>query len=123
LDLSNAVKFTLDGSQIRLSAEKVTHYDLQLSGLILPSAPKGHPTADDFIKIAVSDTGIGIKSVDLVRILRPFEQGENTADRRYEGTGLGLSLTKELVGLHRGTIWAESEGEGNGSTFNFVIPF
>ncbi len=40
-----------------------------------------------------------------------------------EKTGLGLSLTKELVELHRGTIWAESEGEGKGSTFNFVIPF
>ena len=121
--LSNAVKFTPDGGQIRLSAKKVTRYDLQLSGLILPSVPKGHSTTDDFIKIAVSDTGIGIKSEDLVRILRPFEQAENTVNRRCEGTGLGLSLTKELVELHRGTIWAESEGEDKGSTFNFVIPF
>lgn len=46
----------------------------------------------------------------------------NSGSRKFQGTGLGLSLTKSLVELHGGQIWAESEGEGKGSTFRFVIP-
>ena len=56
------------------------------------------------------------------RIFNPFEQAEGTISRKYEGTGLGLSLTQKLVELHGGKIWAESEGEDRGSTFHFVIP-
>ncbi len=74
------------------------------------------------IDISVQDTGIGIKREDLRRIFDPFEQAESPASRRYEGTGLGLSLTKRLVELHGGRIWVESEGVGRGSKFNFVIP-
>ena len=70
----------------------------------------------------MTDSGIGIKQEDLERIFKPFEQGENSASRKYQGTGLGLSLTKSFVELHGGKIWAESEGEGKGSMFHFVIP-
>jgi signal transduction histidine kinase len=75
------------------------------------------------IEIAVQDTGIGIRGEDLERIFDPFEQGDNSASRRYQGTGLGLSLSRKLVELHGGRIWAASEGEGKGSKFTFVIPF
>jgi len=74
------------------------------------------------IDISVQDTGIGIKGEDLQRIFNPFEQVDNSASRKYQGTGLGLSLTKRLVELHGGRIWAESEGEGKGSRFTFLIP-
>jgi signal transduction histidine kinase len=74
------------------------------------------------IDISVQDTGIGIKGEDLQRIFNPFEQAENSASRRFAGTGLGLSLTKRLVELHGGRIWAESEGAGKGSRFSFLIP-
>jgi signal transduction histidine kinase len=70
----------------------------------------------------VSDTGIGIRKEDLERIFAPFEQVDSSASRKYAGTGLGLSLTRSLVELHGGRIWAESEGEGKGSRFAFVIP-
>ena len=64
------------------------------------------------VKISVSDTGIGLNVEDRDRVFRAFEQADGSASRRYQGTGLGLSLTKRL----------ESDGEGKGSTFCFVIP-
>ncbi len=75
-----------------------------------------------FINISVQDTGIGIKGEDLERIFNPFEQVDGSASRQYAGTGLGLSLTKSLVELHGGKIWAESEGEGKGSKFILLMP-
>jgi signal transduction histidine kinase len=74
------------------------------------------------VGISVGDTGIGSKKEDLERIIAPFEQMENSASRKYQGSGLGLSLTKKLVELHGGKAWAESEGEGKGSIFSFPIP-
>jgi signal transduction histidine kinase len=74
------------------------------------------------VEVSVTDTGIGLKRADLERIFNPFEQVENSRSNRDRGTGLGLSLTKNIVELHGGSIWAESEGEGKGSTFRFVIP-
>jgi signal transduction histidine kinase len=109
--LSNAVKFTPDGGSVLL---KSTY----------PSYPEDDKEYRDngFIKISVADTGIGIKSEDTERIFSPFEQVESSASRRFHGTGLGLSLTKKLVELHGGKIWAESGGECRGSTFSVLIP-
>ena len=84
---------------------------------------QGLPASDKkYIQISVRDSGIGIKKEDLDRILQPFEQADNSASRRFQGTGLGLSLTKNLVELHQGKIWAESKGEGKGTTLSFCIP-
>ena len=55
-------------------------------------------------------------------IFELFEQLDASSSKKYQGTGLGLSLTKSLVELHGGKIWVESEGEGKGSTFRFIIP-
>jgi signal transduction histidine kinase len=107
--ISNAIKFTPDGGSITLAAKTDTQYPI-------PGIDK------NFIEISAKDTGIGIKLEDLDRIFNPFEQVESSESRRYQGTGLGLSLTKRLVELHGGRIWAESEGENKGSTFRFVIP-
>ncbi|MBI2456321.1 MAG: hypothetical protein HYV46_09310, partial [candidate division NC10 bacterium] len=52
-----------------------------------------------------------------------FVQLETTRDQHHEGSGLGLALTKKLVELHGGQIWAESDGEGRGSTFAVILPF
>jgi signal transduction histidine kinase len=107
--LSNAAKFTPEGGSIRLAAGQVSMVHGDLRG-------------KEGVEISVSDSGIGLKKEDLERIFNPFEQVENAASRKYQGTGLGLSLTRSLVELHRGKIWAESEGEGRGSIFRFVIP-
>jgi signal transduction histidine kinase len=112
--LSNAVKFTPDAGHILLSAERVSDTEKQFQDLSASGL--------NYIQISVEDSGIGLNQEDLERIFHPFEQVDNSASRRFPGTGLGLSLTKSLVELHGGKIWAESEGEGKGTTFSFCIP-
>jgi signal transduction histidine kinase len=99
--LSNAVKFTPDGGRVELEARGMDGQG---------------------VEIVVSDNGIGLKESDLKRIFHPFEQVDGSAGRRYQGTGLGLSLTKRMVELHGGRIWAESEGLGRGSRVHIFFP-
>jgi PAS domain S-box-containing protein len=88
-----------------------------------PTPDTRHPKpATPALQISVIDSGIGIDPKDQERIFGEFEQVESTYVRRQQGTGLGLALTRKLVELHGGRIWAESEGEGKGSSFTFVIP-
>jgi signal transduction histidine kinase len=79
-------------------------------------------THKQLVKVSVTDTGIGLKMDDMKLIFKPFVQVDGSKSRRYQGTGLGLSLTKQFVELHNGSIWADSEGEDKGCTFHFVIP-
>lgn len=126
--LSNAVKFTQNGGAVHVRTRPLHYVDGRLrdrEGVEVVSGGMNHgglAREGEYIEISVQDTGIGIKREDLTRIFEPFEQGENTMSRRYPGTGLGLSLTRTLVELHGGRIWAESKGEGRGSTFRFVLP-
>jgi signal transduction histidine kinase len=131
--LSNAVKFTDSGGSIWLEVYQVNctiRSELKMDDPeYLQVLEEGSQNiADDdkqpieCVKISVSDTGIGLNNKDRERVFRAFEQADGTASRRYQGTGLGLSLTKRLVQLHGGKIWVESEGEGKGSTFYFIIP-
>jgi signal transduction histidine kinase len=113
--LSNAAKFTPEGGTIRVSAKRVRNGAPQV-----PGAWRGD--GKEFVEISVTDTGIGVKSENLERIFKTFEQIENSVSRKYQGTGLGLSLSRSLVELHGGTIWAESEGEGKGAVFRFTLP-
>jgi len=84
--LSNAVKFTPEGGEVRVSAMMVS----------------------DGIAIVVADTGIGIAPEDIPRALERFGQIDNALSRKYEGTGLGLPLSKRLMELHGGTLALES---------------
>ena len=97
--LSNAIKFTADGGRITLSA--------QLAG--------------DRVRVAVSDSGIGIAPEDQEKLFREFVQLDGSPSRRYEGTGLGLALSKRLVELQGGAIGVDSQ-LGKGSTFWFTVP-
>ncbi|MBI3085244.1 MAG: hypothetical protein HYY88_05885 [candidate division NC10 bacterium] len=122
--LSNAVKFTPEGGRITVTARRVAGLPSSVSrqGEPLPTEDRRPGTTDGFLEISVADTGIGIKAEDLAKLFRPLTQLEPVLTKRYQGTGLGLALTKRLVELHGGRVWAESEGEGRGSTFTFVLP-
>jgi GAF domain-containing protein len=96
--LSNAIKFTPEGGRIDVTAM---------------------PT-DGFVEVSVSDTGVGIAPEDQEKVFEEFRQ-VGTADKKAEGTGLGLTLCRKFVELHGGRIWVQSQ-VGTGSTFTFTIP-
>ncbi|QBH99622.1 MHYT domain-containing protein [Pseudoduganella albidiflava] len=96
--LDNAIKFTAAG------------------GVTLSAAQEG-----DKLRIAVKDTGIGIAPDRLAAIFDPFTQADASMTRRFGGTGLGTTISKQLVELMGGRIWAEST-PGEGTTFHVVLP-
>ena len=102
--LSNAVKFTETGELfVNVNVERADAETVRLL-------------------FSVSDTGIGIPADKLEQIFAPFEQAESSTTRRFGGTGLGLTITRQLVEMMRGQIRVESE-EGRGSTFRFTAEF
>jgi signal transduction histidine kinase len=106
--LSNAIKFTKDGGRVSVTASA--------------EVPEGNGVR--LLRVAVADTGIGIKPEDQERIFLSFEQLDSSYAKEQQGTGLGLALTRRLVELHGGRIWVESEGIAwKGTTFTFVIPY
>lgn len=108
--ISNAVKFTPDGGKISVDC-----------GIIVEDMYPAGNLKGKSLKISVSDTGIGIKEEDYERIFSEFEQVDGSTTRQFDGTGLGLALTKRFVELQGGRIWVESE-HGKGSTFIFTLP-
>lgn len=95
--LNNSVKFTPEAGIIKISVTE---------------------TGDEYL-FSVSDNGIGLSKTELEKLFEPFPDINPT---RGKGTGIGLSICKGNVELHGGRIWAESPGEGKGSTFHFTIP-
>jgi len=71
-------------------------------------------------EISVADTGVGIAPEDQEAIFEEFQQ-VGTADKKVEGTGLGLALSRKFIELHGGRIWVQSQ-PGKGSTFSFTLP-
>ncbi len=120
--LSNAVKFTPDGGSITLAAKLISDFGFRNSELKVEEKQPATCNPQSAIEVSVSDTGIGISHRDIDRIFNPFEQADGSSSREYQGTGLGLSLTKQLVELHGGRIWVESEGEGKGAIFSYIVP-
>jgi len=117
--LSNALTFTPSGGSVRVRARVVRSAEQQRTD---PELRTENSDSDrDFMEISVADTGIGIKREDFSRLFRDFAQLEAPITKKYPGAGLGLSLTRKLVELHGGRIWAESEF-GKGSTFTFILP-
>jgi signal transduction histidine kinase/CheY-like chemotaxis protein len=76
---------------------------------------------NQYIRVSVRDTGLGISKEDLSRIFEPFSQGTSEIEYKKGGSGLGLSISKQFIELHNGKMWVESE-LGIGSTFTFEIP-
>lgn len=124
--LSNAIKFTMPGGAVRVSARLVRSSPFTVDGHSGSGSELSTVNRErhrDFVEISVQDAGIGISAEDLPKLFTPFTQLDQSLARRHEGTGLGLALSKRLVDLHRGWIWAESPGQGKGSIFRVLLPF
>ena len=94
----NAIKFTREGL-IHLSAEKI----------------------GDMLKVTIADTGIGIAESQRQSIFEIFQQADGRKNREYKGLGLGLTVSRQIVELHGGRMWCESQA-GKGSRFYFTLP-
>lgn len=103
----NALKFTEPGGAVTVRCEKAR-----------PDETAGQA---DYVAVSVTDTGIGFPKEYRTKIFERFSQVDASASRKYEGSGIGLSLAKELVELHSGRIWAESE-PGKGTVMTFTLP-
>ncbi|MBD2179169.1 response regulator [Pseudanabaena sp. FACHB-1998] len=107
--LTNAVKFTPDGGTVTLEVQ-ITE---------VSSEGEQHKVYIDFLVI---DTGIGINPDDIGKLFQTFVQIDSTLNRKYAGTGLGLSLVKKIVEMHGGSVGVESESS-KGSKFTIRLPY
>lgn len=98
--ISNAVKFTPKGGRVEAAIERTSSN----------------------VRIRVTDTGQGIRADFLPFLFDRFRQEDSTTTRSHGGLGLGLAIVRHLVELHGGSVKAESEGEGRGSTFSVTLP-
>lgn len=98
--LGNALKFTEADGRVQVRVDR----------------------AENGIELVVDDSGIGLQADQLERIFDRFAQVDESTTRKHEGTGIGLSLVKEIVALHGGRVWAESEGPGRGTRIRVVLP-
>lgn len=97
--IDNAIKFTPEKGKITIDAEK----------------------QKQDILIKIRDTGIGVSGENLGKLFQPFFQADSNYNRKYKGTGLGLTICKRIIEQHGGKIWVESQ-LGKGSTFYFTLP-
>ena len=116
--VSNAVKFTNENGKIILKTETIPLEKVDKSKIFDMQNPVFY---ENYIKVSVSDSGIGIAPEDITKVFDKFQQIENSLNRKNGGTGLGLPIAKQLIEAHKGFIWVESE-PNVGTTFSFIIP-
>ena len=116
--VSNAIKFTNEKGNITIKTENISVNDIDRTKL---TDIENAVFYDNYIKISVKDSGIGIAQEDQKKVFDQFQQIENSLNRKNGGTGLGLPIAKQLIEAHKGFIWVESE-LNRGTTFSFVIP-
>lgn len=119
--LENAIKFSPQKGNIQIAADVVDKE--HVIGVLGPEGMTPELVQQNkFVRIAVSDNGVGLKAEDKDRIFSIFEQADTSRERPFDGTGLGLAVSRKLVELHNGRLWVDSEGEGKGSRFIMVLP-
>ncbi|MEH2386665.1 MAG: response regulator [Nostoc sp.] len=106
--LTNAIKFTPKSGKVEVNLSVV--------------CGEGQQTTHRYAQIQVIDTGIGISSEFLPKVFERFRQADSTTTRSHNGLGLGLAIVRHLVELHKGTIFAQSLGTGQGATFTVRLP-
>ena len=125
--LSNAFKFTPEEGMITVSvrechSELVSESPIVSKTLKQSASDEQHDNTKGFVEIKIRDTGIGIAAEEIPKLFDRFYQVDSSHTREYEGTGIGLALTKELIELHNGSIRVESE-KGSYTEFTLEFPF
>ena len=120
--LSNAIKYTNSGGKISVSVSMMFFDELESTSQFIPPVDIEAEEVKQFVKIVVRDTGIGIPSSQVMRIFDRFKQIETRNRKSSSGAGIGLSLVKELIKLHKGHIRVKSI-EGKGSKFTLLVPY
>jgi PAS domain S-box-containing protein len=130
--LSNAIKFTAENGRVTVKLTSITKDQIAARAKdtvvnhrfyeVDPCVTSTLPEAAKYAQIQVIDTGIGISADFLPHVFDRFRQADSTTTRPYGGLGLGLAIVHHLVEQHGGAIWADSEGEGKGSTFTVNLP-
>ena len=118
--ISNAIKFTPNNGKISINIEEITTNSIDTT-LFYSDSGYELDSEQNYVKITVEDTGIGIKHEDIPKVFDKFQQIESSLSREVGGTGLGLPIAMQLIEAHKGKIWLESEPE-KGSKFSFIIP-
>jgi len=121
--LSNAVKFSAAGGRISLRARRVPRSGVGNLACDWPvhSFALADSEFDAFLEISVHDGGIGISTADMSKLFQAFSQIDSSLARKFEGTGLGLAMVKQLAELHGGTV-ALASAEGQGAIFGAWLP-
>jgi signal transduction histidine kinase/DNA-binding response OmpR family regulator len=117
--VDNAVKFTSQGQVTVEITPDLLSARLREGDQPLPVTPL--VPDNQWVRISVTDTGIGIRPEDQAIIFEAFRQVDGSSVRKFEGSGLGLAITQRLVQMHHGYIWVES-AEGKGSKFTVMLP-
>ncbi|MEH2173453.1 hybrid sensor histidine kinase/response regulator [Nostoc sp.] len=143
--LTNAIKFTPKGGRVEVRLSK--HIGFSISDFSVSAQSNGFGLGTDgknlassntdessnlqsqiqnlksqYAQIEVIDTGVGISSEFLPKVFERFRQADSTTTRSHNGLGLGLAIVRHLVELHKGTIFAQSSGTGQGATFTVRLP-
>ena len=121
--LSNAVKFSAHGGKVILRARRVPRESVGSLSVTwpvhaFPLAPSPH---QEFVEISVWDTGIGISKLNMAKLFQAFSQIDSSLARKFEGTGLGLAMVRQLAELQGGTV-AVASAEGEGAAFAAWLP-
>ncbi|MEH1860599.1 MAG: response regulator [Nostoc sp.] len=143
--LTNAIKFTPKGGRVEVRLSKHFGFSISDFGVSAQSNDFGFESHSEnldssntdessnlqskiqssksqYAQIQVIDTGIGISSEFLPKVFERFRQADSTTTRSHNGLGLGLAIVRHLVELHKGTIFAQSLGTGQGATFTVRLP-
>ncbi len=121
--LSNAVKFTANGGRVTMRVRRVARIDV---GVVAGDWPVhrfdlADSEYNEFLELSVLDSGIGISSGDMARLFQAFSQIDSSLARKFEGTGLGLAMVKQLAELHGGSV-AVASAVGLGAQFLVWLP-
>ncbi|HXC41730.1 MAG TPA: response regulator, partial [Burkholderiales bacterium] len=121
--LANAVKFSASGGRVVLAARRVSRDTVKtLSGeWPVHSFPLADNEYREFMEISVSDSGIGISREGMAKLFQAFSQIDSSLARKFEGTGLGLAMVRQMAELHGGTV-AVASAPGEGARFAVWLP-